>query len=46
MADMHTHYSEQGIYMPILTPHELRHTCASLLVNSDKNLFAIAALLG
>lgn len=46
MSDMHTYYLNRDIDMPILTPHELRHTCASLFVNSDKNLYAIATLLG
>lgn len=46
MSDMHDYYMEQGLDIPILNPHELRHTCATLLVNSEKNLLAIAKLLG
>lgn len=29
-----------------LTTHELRHTRASLLINNDKNIFAVASLMG
>lgn len=32
--------------IPILTTHELRHTRASLLVNSGVNIFAVAELMG
>ncbi len=33
--------------LPILTPHELRHTFASILLNQDtKNLYAVSDLLG
>lgn len=32
--------------IPILSPHELRHTRATLLVNSEANLYAVAAMLG
>lgn len=46
MKDMQKHYAEQGIDIPVLTPHELRHTRASIWVNSGKNLFAIAQQLG
>lgn len=46
MNDMQIHYKKQGIDIPILNPHELRHTRATLWVNSGKNLFAIAAVLG
>lgn len=46
MNDMHEHYMNQGIDVPILTPHELRHTRATLWVNEGKNLFAIAQQMG
>ncbi len=46
MTDMQEHYQKQGIDIPILNPHELRHTRATLWVNSGKNLFAVAAILG
>lgn len=46
MIDMQDHYKKQDIDIPILNPHELRHTRATLWVNSGKNLFAIAAILG
>lgn len=46
MRDMHAYYLEQGINIPILTPHELRHTRASIWVNDGKNPFAIAAQMG
>ncbi len=46
MRDMHKHYSEQGIDVPMLHPHELRHTRATLWVNSGANLFAVADVLG
>lgn len=46
MRDMHNHYAEQGINIPELTAHELRHTRATLWVNSGANLFAIADILG
>ena len=46
MQDMHDYYLQQGVDIPILNPHELRHTRASLWVNDDKNLFAVAAVMG
>ena len=46
MNDMHKHYLKYNINIPILSPHELRHTRATLWVNSGKNLFAIASVLG
>lgn len=46
MQDMHDYYLQQGIDIPILNPHELRHTRASLWVNDGKNLFAVAAVMG
>lgn len=46
MSEMHKHFEELGIDIPILTPHELRHTRASIWVNEGKNLFAIAQQLG
>lgn len=46
MRDMHAYYAEQGIDVPMLHPHELRHTRATLWVNSGANLFAVADVLG
>ncbi len=46
MRDMHEHYAKQGIDVPTLHPHELRHTRASLWVNGGANLFAVADVLG
>lgn len=46
MADMHEHYLAQGVDIPMLNPHELRHTRASLWVNAGLNLYAIAKYLG
>ncbi len=48
MEEMRDYYAglESAIQMKVLSPHELRHTCASLLVNADKNLYAIASVLG
>lgn len=46
IRDLQKYYSEKGIDIPALTPHELRHTRASIWVNDRKNLFAIAQQLG
>lgn len=46
MRDMHKHYLEQGIDVPELNPHELRHTRASIWVNDGENIFAVADVLG
>lgn len=46
MKKMHKHFELKGIDMPILTPHELRHTRATLWVNDGKSLYAIAQMLG
>lgn len=46
MEDMQEHYSKFGIDIPVLNPHELRHTRATIWVNEGKNLFAVAAVLG
>lgn len=46
MKDMQEFYSNNGIEIPIYTPHQLRHTRASIWVNSGKNLYAIAKVLG
>lgn len=46
MRDMHEYYLSQGIDIPIITPHSLRHTRATLWVNEGKNLFAIAQQMG
>lgn len=46
MAQMNEFYKEKEIDVPALNPHELRHTRASIWVNSGKNLFAIAQQMG
>lgn len=46
MEDMQEHYIKFGIDIPVLNPHELRHTRATIWVNEGKNLFAVAAVLG
>lgn len=46
MKDMSEHYAEQGIDIPRLHCHELRHTRATLWVNEGRNLFAIALQMG
>lgn len=46
MSDMQHYFAEQGINIPVLTPHELRHTRASIWVNNGENLFAVADILG
>lgn len=40
------HLLEQDIDIEILNPHELRHSRATLWVNEDRNLFAIAEEMG
>lgn len=32
--------------LPVLNPHELRHTCGTLLYNRTSNLFAVSRFLG
>ena len=46
MQEMHEAFREQGMDVPILTPHELRHTRASIWVNDGENIFAVADVLG
>lgn len=46
MQDMHDYYKQQNIDVPILNPHELRHTRTSLWVNNGKNLFSVASVMG
>jgi len=48
MRDMREYYQKQApaVDIPILSPHELRHTRASLWVNEGKSLFAIASVMG
>ena len=46
MNDMHDYYLVKGYDVPVLNPHELRHTRATLWVNEGRNLFAIAEMLG
>ena len=37
--------SEQAKF-PLLTPHELRHTCGTLMYNRSKNIYAVSKYLG
>lgn len=48
MKEMHEYYKSQepSVEIPVLNPHELRHTRTSLWVNADKNLYAVATALG
>ena len=46
MESMQQYYAAQGIQISILNPHELRHTRATIWVNNDINLFAIAEEMG
>lgn len=46
MRRMHDHYMQDNIDIPMLNPHELRHSRASLWVNEGRSLFAIAEMLG
>ena len=46
MKEMQAYYAEKGIDIPIYTPHQLRHTRASIWVNSGKNIYAVAKVLG
>ena len=46
MRDMHNYYLQQGVDIPILHSHELRHTRATLWINNGANLFAVADVLG
>ncbi len=46
MKEMQAYYAEKGIDIPIYTPHQLRHTRASIWVNSGKNIYAVARVLG
>jgi integrase len=46
MREMHEHYLEQNIDIPVLNPHECRHTRASELVNAGKNIYAVSKFLG
>lgn len=46
MRDMHDYYQKEGIDIPVLHPHELRHTRATIWVNDGENIFAVADVLG
>lgn len=48
MEDMQNHFlsQEKPLDIPILKPHELRHTRATIWVNSGMNIFAVAKILG
>lgn len=44
MKSMQEYYSK--INIPALSPHELRHTRATIWINSGKNPYAVASVLG
>lgn len=46
MHDMQQYYLKQGVFIPIYTPHNLRHSRASAWVNNGLNLYAVARALG
>lgn len=46
MRDMIAHYAEHDIIIPELTPHELRHTAATVWANSGISLYMISKLGG
>jgi integrase len=48
MKEMREYYLKQDppVNIPVLNPHELRHTRATLWVNDGKNLLAIAETMG
>jgi integrase len=46
MQDMHNFYEEQGIDVPLVNSHQLRHTRLSQMVNSGKNPIAVAKFAG
>ena len=46
MRDMVLHFQEQGIEMPDLTPHELRHTWATLNAQAGMNIYTLVRLGG
>ena len=43
---MAAHFEAEGIILKKLNPHELRHSRATIWVNNDVNLFAIAEEMG
>ena len=46
MEQMSDYYAEKGIIIPVLTPHCLRHTRASIWLNEGRSPTAIAAQMG
>jgi len=46
MKDMREFYAKQGVDIPIINPHQLRHTRLSLWANDGKNLIAVAKVAG
>ena len=46
MNAMVAHFEDEGIIIKKLNPHELRHSRATIWVNNDVNLFAIAEEMG
>ena len=46
MKAMAAHFEDEGIIIKKLNPHELRHSRATIWVNNDVNLFAIAEEMG
>ena len=46
MNAMAAHFEDEGVIIKKLNPHELRHSRATIWVNNDVNLFAIAEEMG
>ena len=46
MSAAENHFLDIGEVLPVLNPHEMRHTRATLWVEQDCNLFAIAEEMG
>lgn len=46
MSQMNAYYARQGIDVPMLNAHELRHTRLTLWANSGVNIYMIAKLSG
>lgn len=46
MEDMHDYYLDKGVDIPILEPHELRHTAATLWALDGIDVYTIAKLCG
>lgn len=46
MKEMAAYYESYDITVPMLNPHELRHTRTSIWVNTGANLYAVATVMG